>query len=261
MHRLANLLKLPGCQIAPAAAWNAADLKRTDARAPQPQHGVTDGLEHTPHDPVAALVNDDLYDRAVLLVAQRPYHARRDALTIKHNAPAYALQRIRRRMTVQIDLVLLLNLVARVHDAEGELAVIGEEQQAFAGAVQATHRFDALRNIDELHHRLAATLVGNGRDVTLGLVQDDVALALDPNRNPIDRHMLARRIDRRTQLGDDPAVNRHTSSDDHLLSLAARGDAGRGQHPLQPLPVRIARRWSRLLGRLAHARSLYLFIG
>jgi hypothetical protein len=143
-------------------------------------------------------------------------------------------------MPVKLDLVLLLDFVPRVHDAEGQLTVIGEEQQTFAWPIQPADRLYPLWNINKIHHRLPATLVGYCSDVALGLVEQDIALALDPHCLTIECDALPLRVHGRPQFSDDAAIDANPARYDHLLGLAPRGNARTRQHSLETLPAGVA---------------------
>ena len=51
----------------------------------------------------------------------------------------------------------------------------------------------------------------------------------------VDADFLRLRIDARAELGDHLAIDFHAAVEDQLLALAAAGDAGGGEHFLQPL--------------------------
>jgi hypothetical protein len=111
-----------------------------------------------------------------------------------------------------------------------QIAVIGEQQQAFAGVVQSSHRKQAYAQIaHQMHDRGAALGVANGGDISYGLIQHHVNLAFRPVQQfAIDSDMIAFLVGFGAQLGDRLSVDRDPSRGDQFFALAPRGYACRG---------------------------------
>jgi hypothetical protein len=95
----------------------------------------------------------------------------------------------RRQRGLGLDGVELLDLVARVHQAVGELAVVGQQQHAGRVAVEPPdghHAPLAELAVEQVHHRAALLRVVGGGDRVARLVQHDVREGLRVDRAAVD---------------------------------------------------------------------------
>lgn len=91
------------------------------------------------------------------------------------DAVAKPLERLVAGLAANFDVVGLGNMVSGFGELLGQVAVVGEEQEAFAGVVEATDGVDALGQIaEELHDGGATFGVGDGGDVAFRLVQQEI---------------------------------------------------------------------------------------
>ena len=122
------------------------------------------------------------------------------------------------------------HLEARVREAVGELAVVGEQDQPGGVGVEAPDRVEAAVGLDEVDDGRAAVGVVRGRDDARGLVEDvDRALVLGgADRLAVDRDRVAA-VDVARRVADDLAADGHAPVEDQLLGGAARGDPGVGE--------------------------------
>ena len=121
------------------------------------------------------------------------------------------------------------HLEARVGERVGEVAVVGEQDQAGAVGVQATDRVQALPGGHEVDDRGPAVRVGRRGDHAGRLVQRvDDARARPADQLAVDGdRLLAGDVARR--VGDHGAVDGHPPVDDERLRRAPRGDARVGE--------------------------------
>ena len=115
------------------------ELRGPMRHAPQLRHRVPHRLQQPPHLVVLALVQRELQP-GVVLGLQHAHAVDRQPIALDAHAPAQPLQRLRVRHAVHLGVVDARHLVARVRDALGEGAVVGQEQQALGGHVEAAHR-------------------------------------------------------------------------------------------------------------------------
>ena len=107
-----------------------------------------------------------------------------------------------------------------------DTAIIGQQQQAGGILVQSTHRIDPLWNINQIHDNLLTGMSATG-DIIRRFIQGYVDqfmggfddLAVDFNVIPV-------RVNFRTELDNDLAVNRNLAGNNKLLPFSARADAG-----------------------------------
>jgi hypothetical protein len=114
-----------------------------------------------------------------------------------------------------------------------DLAIVGEQQQTLGLAIEPADWHDPTFHADEVHNRVATTLVVHRRDVALGLVEQDVAPPLVRNEIPVYLDLLALCIDFRAKFGHDNAIDANPSFNDHFFCPAARRDTARREDSLQ----------------------------
>ena len=97
---------------------------------------MPDRLAHAAHLAVAALVDRDAQEAGV---EQRDLGRRGEAV-VELDALAQAAERAAVRLALDLDEVLLVDAEARVREAVGEVAVVGEQQQALGVGVEPADR-------------------------------------------------------------------------------------------------------------------------
>ena len=133
------------------------------------------------------------------------------------------------------DAVDLLDPELGVGQLVGELAVVGQEDQAGALLVEPADRVDALGDLrEQVDDQGLAGGVVVGRDVTLGLVDGVIDVPLGVDLLAVDGDDLVLRVDLGPQLPDGLAVDRDSALEDQLLAGAARADPGVGENLLEP---------------------------
>ena len=192
------------------------------------EHRVPDRLAHPPHLALAALA-----DRSSISCAPTGAPARAPSARPRARRPSR-----RRRSAAVADrpaadarAVGLRHLVARMRQQVGELAVVGQQDQAGAVGVEAPDRIQA---------RAAGRRPGERRSAGRGCrarsrrrrracaARRRTRRSAPGERAPVDAHALsladvARRIEHAL------AVDAHAPGGDQLLGGAARGDAGVGE--------------------------------
>jgi len=104
---------------------------------------------------------------------------RRGPALLEDDSLAQLFQRFRRRAPAHDQLVLLVDVVARVLEAEAELAVIGQQDQATAVEVETPDGMKALRRRPVAHQgrdQGSMAPVTDGGEVPGGLVDSQVAM-------------------------------------------------------------------------------------
>ena len=111
---------------------------RPDRDAAQVLDRVADRIAHVAHLPVAPLV-DGQDERRLLVVTprrQQPDFGRRGPSSADHDSARQPIEIVRVRHAEDASFVDAGDLVARVGEARREIAVIGQEQQAFRLVVE-----------------------------------------------------------------------------------------------------------------------------
>ena len=148
------------------------------------------------------------------------------------STPARELrQRLVGRIALDLGDVDLVDLVARVREPVGELAVVGEQEHTGRVGVEPADRDDARRMVDEVDDRRPAARVARRRDDPGRLVQEHVGELLLRERLPVELDPVTRR-DERVQLPG-LAVDRDAAGLDQLVGTAPGGDAGAGEPGIQ----------------------------
>ncbi len=137
-------------------------------------------------------------------------------------------------MAIDKRFVFLLQFIARMGDAKGDVTIIGEQQKPRGLPVESSYGNDPLGDIHQVHYGPSATLVARGGDVSGWFVQQDVASLFRSYRFTIHGDPLALGIDLRPQFADDMAVDRDSPGKDHFLRLPAGCHTMRGQDSLKP---------------------------
>jgi hypothetical protein len=162
-------------------------------------------------------VQDNPHNRALFDVANRANDARFCSLTVDRDAASDALQRVCWWVPIQQNLILLVDLEARVHDAVRHLTVVSQQQQPLRLAVEPPNGYDTLIDRDEVHHRVAPAFIGHRRDVAARLVQHNVAQARSRDELSVHLDLLSFGVDLGAELRDDLPIDTHPSLNDHLL--------------------------------------------
>jgi len=235
VQRLVEVVDLASGEIPPHADRDVLQRQGANSDATQAGHRDPDLLHQAADDVEHPLVDHNLEDQPVVGLAEDAALRGNNPLAVDHQAVAQALKGRFGRAGEGEHVVLLLQPVPRVHDAVGDVAVVGEQQQTFGLAVEASDRVDPLRNLDQLHHRLAVALVAHGRDIAAGLVEQQVARRLASEQLAVNVDLACLGIDLGAELGDDGAVNRHAPGHDQLFGPPAGAGAARGHHALEAL--------------------------
>jgi hypothetical protein len=127
-------------------------------------------------------------------------------------------------------------LVARVAQLERQVAVVGQQQQAFAVQVQPAHGVEAYWPLEQRLQPWTAARVVEDRQHAGRLIEHEIGttgLELGLEQVAVDTNLIALRIDLDPQHVDHLAVDRHPAGLDHLVTGAPRGDPRVGHHLVQ----------------------------
>jgi len=200
---------------------------------------VPDGVAHVADLAGAPFVDGNRQQRLILPGAEaRLHHAdhrRRGAAALDRHAAPQALERALAGHAADARVVLALDLVARVQQPRGELAVVGQQQQAFRVVVQPANRVDVLAHVrQEVEHGRPVLRVLPRGHVPAGLVEQDVAAARRrAHALAVDADVVAVGVGPAAELGYRGAVHRHAAVEDQPLRRAPRRDAGGGEDLLE----------------------------
>ena len=121
-----------------------------------------------------------------------------------------------------------------MHEAVGQVAVVGQEQQALGHVVEPPDVCQPRRVIHQIEDGFSAARVGPGRHDARGFVQHDPdGRSGSDNLFAVDANLVAFRVDALTDLGD-AAVDGDTTSRNEILGVAPRRNTGPGKRTLEP---------------------------
>ena len=213
-------------QIAPAAAGQVFLGQSGKVDTVELGHVIAEALKDAAHDAVAARVD---FDTGLIAVGVGGIGdgVGVDGAVLKLDAVGDALHIFLGDVLVAPYVIDLLLDVLRVCELRGEVAVVGEQQHAGGVAVETSDGVDALGacTLDEVHDRGAVLRILARGDAVLGLVEQDVALALQCHHLVVvfDHIVVG---DLGAELGDYLAVDLDQALLDKFVGLAARAYAG-----------------------------------
>jgi hypothetical protein len=178
MERLEQRGLLAGRQISPLADPQSGERDRPDSCSAQSQDLDPGHLHDPSHQVKDPLVDGNRDNDAIGRFAQEADFLWNDPAVVDDDTFADPRKLLSGRSSFGQDVVFLGQTVARVHDPIGNIAIVGEKQQALGVAIQSTHRKDSFRNPDQVHHGPAAALVVGRRYVAGWFVQDQIAKCL-----------------------------------------------------------------------------------
>jgi hypothetical protein len=153
---------------------------------------------------------------------------------VERDALAQRSELLAGEVAVYLDVIGLRHVVAGREQASSQLAVIGQEQDAFGIEVESTDRLHGDRKVRKVvHHRRSPAVVADRGDAALGLVEQHVEVVERDDSFTVHLHGVAVGVDLGAEHSHDLVVHLHATCDDQLLCLAACGNPGSGEVPLQ----------------------------
>ena len=235
---LANRPHVVVVEVDPDAALQAARQHHgAVADADQPAHRQADLFEEAPHLAIAPFGDDDPVPVVSALAAAVFDRAETRVLAVDADAFEQLGFRLGVERAQHPHRIFALDAEARVHQLVGELARVGEQQQAFGVQVEPTDRLPLalLQARQAAEHRRAVLRVVVRDDFADRLVVRDDAWRrrhdAHPHRLAVDLDVIAERdpLAHMSRL----AVDGDLAVGDQLFHVAPRADAGLRQHLVQ----------------------------
>jgi hypothetical protein len=221
------------------------------APLPRPQPLVGDAREREPrqaHDLeprrlahptdllVSPLPEGDLDPRLAVLEAIELHVCGERLAVLELYAVAPALQILLVHLALHLHHVRLRDVLLRVQQPVGELAVVRQQQGAARVKIEPADGVEAHARVrHEVGHRRAALGVAERGDDEPRFVQHDVDGVLVHDAVAIELDLVVPGVSSRAELGDDGAVDAYPTAGDEILRGTARGDTGAGQDFLKAL--------------------------
>jgi hypothetical protein len=116
----------------------------------------------------------------------------------------------------------------------GKVAVIGRQQHATRGVVEAAHRVDSSHCILQvIAHAKTPLRIRHRRDDAPRLVKDQVDEVLGYNSFAVDLNSVSPGVGSHAQLGSKLAIDPHSAGGDELFGVAAGSDPSPSEHLLE----------------------------
>jgi hypothetical protein len=210
-------------EVTPLARTKTVQVDGADSYAHQTQDGVACNRHHSTDLPVSTLAQNDAKEGAL----------RSDALYIHEGAVGPLvlgdLHRLlelgeggRARPASGFDDVLLTTAVAGMSDPLRPFAIGSQEEQSFAGHIQASYREEPRHFRDEIHHRGPALRIVRRGNEAGRFVEGQISLPFrQAHSNTVDGDLIRNWMDTRAQLLNHLAVYLDAASANQVLSVTA----------------------------------------
>jgi hypothetical protein len=240
----AQVVQLFSFELAHFARFNV-EHQRAVAYATNLLDVVADLLEHLTQLAVAAFNEDDFVPGVVALanlanLGGRSLHpAGTRSAALDSHARTEAVQLFVAWFTAHLYEVSLFHSGCGAREFVGEVAVVGDEQEAFAQVVQASDGVEPLAQLcEELHHGRAPLGIAHRGYKAPGLVEHEVSEALGALQQfAIDADVVTGGVGFGTEFGNDFAVHLYAARRDQIFSGTAAGNSSLGQDFLQTLKL------------------------
>ena len=180
-------------------------------------------LDHPLHLMFPSFVNRDLKPRIALRLADLIHLRRRREAVFQLDASFKGFDFRIVEHALDLDQIGFRDMVARMEQGLGQIAVIRQQHEPFAVEIQTADRkyahADPVQEV--LHRRASLRIIQRGHDV-LGLVEDHIHVGLcSPQMFPIDFDMVASGIDFGAEFLYHATIDRHAPGRDQLLGFAS----------------------------------------
>ncbi len=202
----------------------------SDARAAEAFHLVAHRVKHEANLALQALAEGDLND----LGSENPQVLEFGAATfyMKSLEEFFLMDGV--ECLVERDFVFLLDRVAWVREALGEVAIIGHHEQSLALLVEASDMEESrVFRWHQVINRAAATLVGAGHNKPSRLVEKEGNRRRGMNAATIDPHIVIF-FDLCGEILNPRAIDHYSSRGDELIAGPPGAETGSGQKTVQP---------------------------
>jgi hypothetical protein len=172
---------------APSAGLEIAEEEGADAGSAEAVDGMADCFQHAADHAFAAGVNGQLDEGSFAAGAQEANSGGPAGAVVKHDTAREPAQHGGGGAAADLGLVHFFDLVAGVGEAIGEVAVVGDEEQALGVGVEATGGVEALFDVpQQIEDGGAAAMVYDGGKGAAGLVEEEVPLGLGAKQAAVE---------------------------------------------------------------------------
>ena len=223
-----------GTQGANLADAQALQSDRSDGDPGQRHHLVAELGEHPADLAILAFGEHHFEDAGLSLLADDPHSLGPDLAFGQPDSLGELIKDLAVGETGDDHSVDLLDAKLGMGELVGEVAVVGQEDQACALLVESADGVNSLRDLGKQvdHKRLTGGIVVAG-DVSLGLVHGVIDVAFELDLLAVDMDRRLRRVDLDAEFLGDFAVDRDASLGDQFLASASRPKPSLGKDFLQ----------------------------
>jgi hypothetical protein len=223
-------------QLPDRSCRQISEPDRPDGDATQLLHLVADAGQQAADFAIATFIQHHFEDRRSLSAALDSYVLCMGKAFRKVNTAMQLREYVVFYLPGNFHLVNLLNAMPGMRQTVGQLAIISNEDQSFAGNIEPAHAKYARRVWrHEVRHASAPCRVTGCRNHAGGFI-DSVVNQFRPRQNlAINADLMLLWIDARAKLRDDPSIDLHSPFKYQLFAFAPAGDARRGEYLLQTL--------------------------
>lgn len=216
-------------ELAEFAGPEAAELQRTDGGSCEASHMVAELGKHAADLAIHALVEGEFEKGVGGAASEDADPAWGSSALGEMDAGHELLEVFGRDAAGDVGLVSLGDAVAGMSELRGEVAVVGQDEEALGVGIEASDGVDALVNAgEEVEDGEAAVGVGRGGEVAEGLIEKEVGDAFGLDASAVDADVIA------SQGGlvadsDDAAIDGDASLGNEALTGTAAAVAGVGE--------------------------------
>src|SRR5262249_7343766 len=156
-----------------------AEAERAEADTTEPYHRMLEGRAVTLDLAIAPFAERDLDPRGLRPGAEEAHAGRDSGAVGQHDTATPAREVAGAHPPGHLRPVHARELVARMEETIGEIAVVGEEEETFHVVVETPHRKDARgAGRQQVHHHATPLRVAEARHVATRLVEEEVGRGL-----------------------------------------------------------------------------------
>lgn len=209
-------------------------MEVANANADKSLHGVTNGLKHAAHLPIQPLLQDDPQPSWADWLQTRQSRA----LAVEKHSLHKFLTQLWVPVPIERDLILLLNLVARMGEMLREVTVARQKKQTLglrveAADVEKTREFCR----QQIVNRVGCIRIAPGGNEPGRFVQSD-GESFGRSDQPVINFDVITFLNLRPEISTRLAVDRNTARCDQLVTMATRTKPSGGEETIETHAVR-----------------------
>jgi len=249
------------------ALYQVPERKRADGHADQAENFDPLGLEHPADVAILAFIQDDFEPGVAAPLAKDGCALGAQELAVAGDTICERPEETVAGKGGNLDVVGLIQVRAGIGDAGGPLGIVSEQEQTFAGFVEAAYRrepavFLAQRGGKKIVDGLAAFFVGGGGDDAARFVHHQIKFSGRPDGLAVDFDLVSAEMDGGFGITADGGVQAYSSGANQCHRAGAGAEAefreGASQADTRGLPSVVfpcaASRWD--FAWWAHLRSI-----